>query len=552
MEKLLLNTFILLVLSFQCVLAQDQTVGVSVRENGATVGYTFFAPNDIETAYMVDDCGYVVNTWERNNRPGLGSYFLPNGLMLRTNKVSGASFSQASTGGLIELVDWDNNTVWSYTFSNEQYIQHHDVAMMPNGNILIPGWEKISTTEQLQLGRSSSIISNPDLWGEFIFEVKPIGSNNIDIVWEWHLKDHFIQDDNSNNPNFGNVSQNPQLVDINYQGPGAWDDDDWWHCNAIDYNESLDQILLNSRNNNELWIIDHSTTTAEAAGHTGGRSGHGGDLLFRWGNPEAYNLGSQSNLRMYGSHGQYWIEEGLPRAGQIMYFNNGDDRPEGYYSTIETLDLNPDSDGNYPKDSNGRFLPAEPNVVYKADDPFEFRSYYLSNAQQLANGNIFINEGGPGRLFEVNEDGDILWQYTNPASFFGNIEQGENPLYNDIFRAYKFTPDYPGLAGKDLTPQYRLEGDENGFCLVDTEELDQLNDIKIWYNPDQRSIHLTNPKLHHLKVSIYDLAGRLLEKLPSNSQLESTLSINTDIQGIILVRIENQDGHTKLEKIIAF
>jgi len=42
-------------------------------------------------------------------------------------------------------------------------------------------------------------------------------------------------------------------------------------------------------------VIDHSTTTAQAAGHSGGTYGKGGDLLYRWGNPNAYQHGTAAD-----------------------------------------------------------------------------------------------------------------------------------------------------------------------------------------------------------------------------------------------------------------
>ena len=530
---------------------QNQTVGLTIYDEESMDGYVFFTPNSSNKAYIIDNQGFVVNEYERSNRPGFSAYMLENGLMLRTNKVFDPYFNQASTGGQVELVDWNNNTVWSYVFNTPQYIQHHDVSIMPNGNILIPGWERITPNEQLEYGRNSNNISSPDLWGEFIWEVKPIGADEIEIVWRWHLQDHFIQDIDPSKSNYGVIGDNIGKVDINYLGPGAWDDDDWWHCNAIDYNEELDQIMLNSRNNNETWIIDHSTSTAEAATDEGGRSGHGGDLIFRWGNPEAYDKGTPSHLRMYGSHGHYWIEDGLPNAGKIMYFNNGEDRPEGWYSTIELLDLSPDSNGNYPIDNNGRYLPSEPELVYEAfPDPFSFRSSYLSNARQLENGNVFINEGGDGRYFEINDDKEIIWQYINPVGFGGSAQQGEQPNFNSTFRAYKYPIDFPGFDGKDLSPQYRLEGDENPL-LSNNQDLLKVN-INLFADLKGDAIIVENGDQKHLNaLTIFNLSGQeICSYRIDGSENIYNFQTKSHIAGIYIATITMQDGTALSKKIL--
>ena len=98
---------------------------------------------------------------------------------------------------------------------------------------------------------------------------------------------------------------------------------DWTHFNSVDYNPELDQIVVSPREFGELWVIDRSTTIEEAAGRTGGNSGKGGSLLYRWGNPAAYKSGSRADQKLFYQHDPKWIPPGLPGAGNILVFNNG-------------------------------------------------------------------------------------------------------------------------------------------------------------------------------------------------------------------------------------
>jgi len=536
------------------VLSAQRTVGVTVKEEGHDPGYTFFSPMRSNSAYLVDECGFLVKEWSANNRPGLSGYLTETGVVLRANKVDSPEFFQASTGGNIEIIDWDNNQIWSADFNTFEFIQHHDLKLMPNGNILFLGWERISPEQQLAYGRNPATVSEPYLWGEFVYEIKPTGTSDYEIVWEWHMQDHFVQDLDPSKDNYSEISDAIGKIDINYIGPGAWGVDDWWHCNAIDYNPTFDQILVNSRNNNEMWIIDHSTTSEEAATSSGGNSGKGGELLYRWGNPEAYGRGGSNDLRMYGSHGHYWIPDSLPNAGKIMYFNNGDDRPEGYYSTVELLD--PQRDGyNFVMNSSGVYLPEEPILVYQdPSDEFDFLSYYLSNAQQLANGNVFINEGGTGRLFEVNPALQTVWQYISPVRSSGPVQQGDFISGNSIFRAYKLPADYGAFTGRDLSSSDPLEGRENALCLdVSTADLPSDAFVTMSYDMSSGIVYIENIGSTDIEVAILRATGELMEQhsLLSHEQY-AEYQIAADVPGVYIISLTDSKGRQLSRKVVKY
>ena len=117
--------------------------------------------------------------------------------------------------------------------------------------------------------------------------------------------------------------------------------------NSIDYNPELDQIMVCSRSLNEFWILYHSTTTAEARGHAGGKYGRGGDLLYRWGNPMAYRRGQPEDRMLYSPHDAHWIPKGLPGAGNILIFNNGVADTDQNFSSIDEISLPLKADGTY-------------------------------------------------------------------------------------------------------------------------------------------------------------------------------------------------------------
>lgn len=165
----------------------------------------------------------------------------------------------------------------------------------------------------------------------------------------------------------------------------------------------------------EFWILDHSTTIAEAASHSGGRSGKGGDLLYRWGNPHAYRAGTKADQKLFHQHNAHWIAKGLPGEGHLLLFNNGSGRPGENYSSVDELVLPVDSQGRYICKAENTYGPDKPVWSYTAPKKTEFYSSFISGTQRLANGNTLICSGANGTIFEVTPNKEIVWKYVNPS-----------------------------------------------------------------------------------------------------------------------------------------
>jgi hypothetical protein len=414
-------------------------IGTLFDQCGSSQGYSLFHPMWDRKTYLIDNIGNVVHTWTSLYPISQAAYLLENGNLVRTSIVAHSTLLHGGVQGRIEILDWDGQRIWMYEYATKEYCQHHDVEILPNGNILLIAWEVKTANEAIAAGKNPNQLLSNMLWPDHIIEIKPRGLSDVTIVWEWHVWDHLIQEYDPTKDNYGVVADHPELIDINYVGTKV----DWNHINSIDYNEEFDQILLSVKKFNEIWVIDHSTTTEQAAGHSEGRYGKGGDLLYRWGNPEAYQAGDSSDRKFFGQHAALWVEPGYLREGNIIIFNNEVGGRGNHYSSVEEIEPPIDELGFYEYSPGTAYGPDEQCWRYITPNPTDMYSDICSSAQRLPNGNTLICSASQGLFLEVTNEKEIIWEYNNPyPSWF---------IQKSVSEIIRYPLDYPGLQNLRLS-----------------------------------------------------------------------------------------------------
>lgn len=521
----------------------QNTVGLlSLNDDLAYDGYTLLYPHRQPNVYLINNCGEIVHTWEgaEATTPGNMAYLQANGNIVvcsRPASFAGNPIWAGGGGATIEVKDWDNNVLHSYTLNDENGRLHHDIDVLPNGNVIAIAWELKTQEEAIAAGRDTTLLSEDKLWPDYIME---LNSSLDSIVWEWHAWDHLIQDYDETKANYGVVADHPEKIDLNWDTNSA--KADWMHTNAIDYHPQYDQIMISVPTFHELWVIDHSTTTAEAAGSTGGLYGMGGDIIYRWGNPQTYRAGDSTDQKLFYQHDTKWnldyISPGHEDFGKVMLYNN---RVGSDYSTVNILDpMFDDYDGNYMI-MDGQFIPADFDITLTHPTPTQMWSTGLSSFQQLPNDNYLITVGRFGYTFEMTPDQEIVWEYVTPIAGGNVANQGDTLSINQnlTFRSSKIPADFEAFEGKDLTAKGWIENNPNeGFCLeLDTEDTFAGAGIKMFPVPANQELNIDLNDAQSHEVSVYDLAGRLIASQTAVSNI--TFDVATWTEGVYFIKVDN-------------
>jgi hypothetical protein len=364
-------------------------------------------PDGGKEAYILDKKGGKLFEWAFDAQISRDLELLPDGKLLGIFQVDHPYFSFNGYGGLIRIINADGSVDWEFAYNSQGYLAHHDVEMLPNGNVIFIAWDEIKIEQAHAMGINATY----HIYPESLIEVDPATNQ---IVWEWHSIDHMVQDTDPDLPNYGQINMNPQLINHNYHITDE-KGGDIMHANGIGYDTFNDVIYLSVNEYSEVWVIDHSTTIAEVSSHSGGNYGKGGDLIYRFGNPEVYN--NQNGTRLFDKvHFPNMLEGNEPGAGNLLVYVNG---PTNKQSTVYELKM--PAAFNLVADADN-----EPEVVWSFTDPDLFYQR-ISGAVRLDNGNTLICEGDYG-FWEVTPENEVVWKFN------GTGEQ-------KYWRVYDYQPD---------------------------------------------------------------------------------------------------------------
>ena len=531
-------------------------------------GLTYYGNNGSTSGYLIDTNSTVVKTFSftgyGNN--GYSTHMMPGGDIWRTVSNTGNILVGGGMTGRIQKWSYTNTLLWDYVYSSATYCLHHDHCPLPNGNVLVISYDVKTATDATNAGCTSAIT----IWSEKIMELKPVGTNSAIVVWQWNLWDHLCQTTNTLLPNYvSSIVNNPQLMNINYNTAK-----DWFHMNGIDYNPILDQITFSSHFMNQWFVIDHSTTTAQAATHTGGNAGKGGDFLYRWGNPTSYQATGTTILNV--THDAHWIPEGSPNEGYLVGVNNSG--ASGPKTTIDQI-MTPRVGLNYTVTIGNAYTPSSFTLRHTSTG-------YTSNmgsSDQFPNGNQMVCLATAGTIYEINAAGTTLWSKstagTTPQAhryttcFINNLAPTQPSISvvgNDLVSTTGVTYQWyfngdllAGATNQTYTPSqsgvYVVRVTDSNGCVyayspgyvyaisTGITELNIKNSIYIFPNPSTGLVNINAGVLgnEQYSVTIFDMFGKTL----LNAKNVNIVDMSELSNGIYFVSITSDSGLTVSKKI---
>jgi hypothetical protein len=502
MKKIVLNfTILISILTILCLNGNAQTWGE----------YTLIAKQGSTSVKLVSLDGTTYKSWTLTGNTGYSCFLTPDRCLIRIVGGSGGN-----AGSKIEKINWDGQVVWTFNVA-----AHHDICYMPNGNVLAAVLTTATSAELAQIGLSGTLKYD---------KIVEIDGVNGQIVWEWRFIDHTVQNTNSSLSNFGTPSAMPHRFNTAVQGSMGYND--WQHLNGIDYYPQRDQIVFSCKALQEIFVIDHSTTTAEAKTGAGGLSGKGGDFLYRWGKPSNYGL---TGGLLGTIHDAAW---GL---GETYQAQSEDPTADNYHvyakmisvwsnTNIGGMCIEPPYITNsflYDFTSGTAFLPSN----YYRKLTLVGNSTNMGGNQLLPNGNMLLFAGaGASTAYEKNSSGTTVWSNAT-ANGCSKVTRYSTAYVNGDYVTICATVPIGDL---DTTTQ------GNGINEATLTKISFKNPV---YQGEILNINQLENSSDNL-IELFDLTGKLIYRSKGTTQMEVPYCET----GIYLLKINGSSFKIQINK----
>lgn len=333
---------------------------------------------------LLDSDGKEMLVWKSQQTNAGGARLLKDRALLHVvNRPLQRPFQQAIFGGGLEILDADSKVVWSFWNATSHHATCGDALQLPNGNILTSIVEWKSREEVIRAGRDPALVDLQGMLVPGLMEVRPSGPTGGIPVWKWSLWDHVYQRSNAALPGFSEEAKDG-CIDINQ---GRLKRRNWIKPFELDYNAEEKLVVLTMQNR-EAWIIDHTTTTEEAATGKGGKKGKGGRLLAKL----AY--ASSKEHASIPTQSAWW-----QTGGDLAVLRTN--------STFVKVSM---------KDP-GKIQVGEHQTARRKQIPFpapDGKKINVQNARFFSDGSLALTSGFRGQIVRLSENGQILWRYQNP------------------------------------------------------------------------------------------------------------------------------------------
>jgi outer membrane protein assembly factor BamB len=187
-----------------------------------------------------------------------------------------------------------------------------------------------------------------------------------EVIWEWRLRDYVDP-----------IEHHHESIEV-VGGDGSRD---WSHANTTQFvsdyvfdGNTYDVIVFNARHLNTFWVIDHAT----------------GDILWSCGEHGMFGIPGPGEELLF-SHA-HQVE--LLSNGNVIMYDNGNDRVPTYSRALE-LSVDP--------------VAGVVEEAWSYTDP-EMDDWWGGDANRLPNNNVLIVNVDKGRIIEVTDSGEIVWE----------------------------------------------------------------------------------------------------------------------------------------------